>query len=75
MAKVCDICGKGGMAGSIIVRHGLAKKKGGIGLHVTGISKRRFQANLQTIRVREDGRTVRRRVCTTCIKRDRVKKA
>ncbi|MEI6809162.1 MAG: 50S ribosomal protein L28 [bacterium] len=75
MAKICDICGKGGRAGSIIVRHGLAKKKGGIGLHCTGISKRRFQANLQTVRVRENGNTVRRRVCTSCIKHDNIVKA
>ena len=75
MAKICGICGKGGRAGSIIVRHGLAKKKGGIGLHITGISKRRFQANLQNIRVRENGGTIRRSVCAACIKHDMVKKA
>ena len=75
MAKQCEICGKGGMAGSIIVRHGLAKKKGGIGLHITGISKRRFQVNLHTVRVRENGRVLRRRVCAACIKSDRIQKA
>lgn len=75
MSKMCEICGKGGMAGSIIVRHGLAKKKGGIGLHITGISKRRFQANLHTVRVRENGGTVRRRVCAACIKREKIQKA
>ena len=75
MAKICEICGKGGMAGSIIIRHGLAKKKGGIGLHITGISKRRFQVNLQTVRVREKGRVLRRKVCADCIKHDRIQKA
>ena len=47
MSRVCDVCGKGPMSGSRIVRHGLEKAKGGIGLHTTGISKRRFLPNLQ----------------------------
>ncbi len=50
MSTVCQICGKGTSSGSRIVRHGLAKKKGGIGLHTTGISKRIFKANLQKMR-------------------------
>jgi hypothetical protein len=33
MSKECEICGKGVRAGRTIVRHGLQKKKGGIGLH------------------------------------------
>ena len=75
MAKMCDMCGKGILPGNRIVRHGLAKKKGGIGLHVTGISKRRFQANLQKVRVRENGSTIRRSVCAACIKHDMIVKA
>ena len=39
MAKMCDICGKGVRSGRTIVRHGLPKKKGGIGLHTTGVTK------------------------------------
>ena len=38
MARVCDICGKGPRTGNRIVRHGLAKYKGGIGMHTTGIN-------------------------------------
>ena len=75
MSRVCDICGKGTMAGRIIVRHGLAKKKGGVGLHTTGISARRFIPNLQRIRVRENGGVVRRKVCTSCIKAGKIQKA
>jgi large subunit ribosomal protein L28 len=55
MSRVCDICGKGAVTGNKIVRHGLRKNKGGIGLHITGVSKRRFLPNLQKIRVQENG--------------------
>ena len=75
MARVCEICGKGPHAGRSIVRHGLAKKKGGIGLHTTGVSKRRFLPNLQKIRVRENGGVRSRRVCAACIKAGKVIKA
>ena len=74
MSKVCEICGKKPLVGNTIIRHGLAKAKGGIGLHTTGVTKRRFMPNLQTIRVKE-GDTVRRRtVCTECIRAGRVVK-
>ena len=75
MARVCEICGKGVRSGRSIVRRGMAKKKGGIGLHTTGVNKRRFLPNLQRIRVEENGGVVRRRVCTACIKAGKVKKA
>jgi len=75
MAKVCDICGKGPRTGSRIVRHGLAKKKGGIGLHTTGITRRKFMPNVQRVRVFENGRMLRRAVCTACIKGGKVTKA
>ncbi len=75
MAKVCEICGKGPRTGSRIIRHGLPKKKGGIGLHTTGISGRRWLPNLQDVRVREHGGVVRKKVCTACIKQGLVAKA
>jgi large subunit ribosomal protein L28 len=75
MSKVCDICGKGVRMGNRIVRHGLAKKKGGVGLHTTGINARRFLPNLQRIRVLVNGGTKTRRVCTGCIKAGKIVKA
>ena len=75
MSRVCDICGKSAVAGNKIVRHGLCKKKGGIGLHITGVSKRRFLPNLQKIRVRENGGVKRKTVCTACIKSGLIVKA
>jgi len=75
MAKVCEICGKGPSSGNSIVRHGLRKSKGGIGLHITGVTKRRFLPNLQRIRVSENGGVTRRTVCAACIRANRVTKA
>lgn len=75
MPRSCEICGKTLRFGCRIVRHGLAKKKGGIGLHTTGISRRTFKPNLQRIRVVENGRTLRRSVCARCIKSGKVVKA
>ena len=34
MSNVCEICGKHKVQGGHIIRRGLAKKKGGIGMHV-----------------------------------------
>lgn len=75
MARVCELCGKGVRSGNTIVRHGLRKSKGGIGLHTTGVTKRRFLPNLQRVRVLEDGGVKRRRVCTACIKAGKIVKA
>lgn len=76
MSKICAICGKVPQTGNHIVRHGLAKYKGGIGLHTTGISKRRFLPNLHTVRVSDGkGNTCRKTVCARCIKSGKVTKA
>lgn len=75
MARVCEVCGKGVRFGNKIVRHGLAKKKGGIGLHTTGVTKRRFLPNIHKIRVLDNGGVKRRRVCAACIKAGKVVKA
>ncbi len=74
MSRICDVCGKSPMYGNTIVRHGLAKAKGGIGLHTTGISRRRFLPNLQRVRVQENGRVLRKTVCARCIKAGKVVK-
>lgn len=75
MATICEICGKGTSSGSRIVRHGLEKKKGGIGLHITGVSKRTFKANVQKVRARVGGGVKRMTVCTACIKAGKIAKA
>ncbi|MBL7158569.1 MAG: 50S ribosomal protein L28 [Candidatus Omnitrophica bacterium] len=75
MSKICYICGKKPVAGRQIKRRGLAKKKGGVGQRITGISRRRFLPNLQTVRAILNGRTKRIRVCTKCLKAGKVRKA
>jgi large subunit ribosomal protein L28 len=75
MSRVCDICGKGPVAGRMIMYKGLSKKKGGIGLNITGITKRRFMPNIQKIKVIEGGTVMRKKVCTRCIKGGKITKA
>jgi large subunit ribosomal protein L28 len=75
MSKVCDICGKGRAVGGSITRRGLAKKKGGIGMHVVKNVKRTFQPNLQNVRAMTANGVKRMRVCTACIRSNRIAKA
>jgi len=74
MSKVCDICGKGPMAGRRIRRRGLAKKKGGVGKKITGITARRFLPNLQTVKAKIKGNFKRIKACTKCIKAGKISK-
>lgn len=75
MASICEICGKGPTTGNRIVRHGLSKKKGGIGLHTTAVTKRVFKPNLQTVRAKVGGGVKRVTICTSCLKAGKVEKA
>jgi large subunit ribosomal protein L28 len=76
MSRVCDICGKGPSVGNTIVRKGSPKYKGGIGLHTTGITKRRFLPNLKSVRVTDGkGNVTRKCVCARCLKSGKVTKA
>ena len=76
MAHVCEYSGKRPQMGKKVVRRGKAKKTGGIGQNVTGISKRRWKPNLQTIRIMDENGTVRKvKVCARYIKAGKFKKA
>ncbi len=68
MARRCEICGKKSLGGNIVSRRGLAKKKGGVGKKVTGVTKRRFFPNLQRKKVIINGKVKKILVCTKCIK-------
>lgn len=74
MSKVCDICGKGPRTGNKISRRGLAKKKGGVGKRITGITKRTIYPNLQRVRAVVDGKVKTIRVCAKCIRSGKVVK-
>ncbi len=75
MSKVCDICGKGKLAGMSIKRRGMAKKDGGVGRKITGRSIRRFSPNLQKVKVNMKGVIKTIKVCTSCIRSGKIVKA
>ena len=50
MARICEITGARPSKGSKIWRSGKPKREGGIGTHVTAITKRRFFPNLQRVK-------------------------
>jgi len=75
MSRECYQCGKKPVAGRSMAMKGIAKKKGGIGLHCTGVSRRRFLPNLQRIRARIGGCVKRITVCTSCIQKGLIQKA
>ena len=75
MAKICELTGKRPMKGSIIWRSGKSKKSGGIGTHVTAITKRRFMPNLQRVKALVNGEVRYIRVAASAIKKGLIVKA
>jgi len=76
MARICAVTGKRPVKGSIINRKGQSKKSGGIGTHVTTITKRKFRPNLQRIKVKmPNGGTKRILVSVKALKKGLVQKA
>jgi large subunit ribosomal protein L28 len=63
------------MKGSIIWRSGKSKKSGGIGTHVTAITKRRFFPNLQRVKAVVNGEVRYIRVTANALKQGLVTKA
>ena len=62
MAKACEICGKKPVVGRTIS-------------HAHNVSARRFEPNLQRVRAVVNGGIRRLRVCTRCIRSNKVIKA
>jgi large subunit ribosomal protein L28 len=75
MARICELTGKRPIKGSIIWRSGKSKKSGGIGTHVTAITKRRFFPNLQRVKALIDGEVRYIRVTANALKKGLVVKA
>ena len=62
MAKVCEVCGKGRMAGNNVS-------------HANNKTKTTWQVNLQNVKALIEGRVKRIKVCTRCIRSGAVTKA
>jgi len=62
MANFCYVCNKGPATGNRVS-------------NANNRTKRRFMPNLQRVRVLENGRRFRVRVCTRCLKAGKVRKA
>lgn len=75
MGKICELTGKRPMKGSIIWRSGKSKKSGGIGTHITAITKRRFLPNLQRVKALVNGEVRYIRVTASALKKGLVVKA
>jgi large subunit ribosomal protein L28 len=62
MAMRCEICGKGPVVGRRVS-------------HAHNVRPRRFEPNLQTVRAMVGGSARRVKVCTRCIRSQKVVKA
>jgi large subunit ribosomal protein L28 len=75
MSRICELTGKRPCKGSRIWRSGKPKKQGGIGTHITAITKRRFMPNLQRVKAIVNGEVRYIRVAASAIKKGLVVKA
>src|SRR3982750_1878970 len=69
MARQCSVCGKGAQLGNNVTTRGKKKYLGGVGTKITGISRRQFKPNLQSVKVttaRGTNKTIK--ACTQCIR-------
>jgi large subunit ribosomal protein L28 len=75
MSRICELTGTRPIKGSHIWRSGKAKKKGGIGTHITATTKRRFFPNLQRVKALVNGEVRYIRVTAKALKTGLVTKA
>lgn len=70
MSRVCQVTGKKPARGYKYAIRGIAKKKKGIGLKVTGKTKRRFKPNLMKKRLwlNDENRFVTLRLSTSALR-------
>jgi len=75
MARVCEICGKGRLVGNSMTIRGKAKYLGGVGTKVTGITRRSYLPNLQSVKIATaNGTRKTARVCAQCLRSGAVTK-
>lgn len=61
MAKVCEVCGRGPRFGNRVS-------------HAHNVTKRRWEINLQRVHALVKGAAKHIRVCTSCIKSNKIQK-
>ena len=74
MSRVCHFTGKRTVSGRSIARRGKAKRLGGVGRKVTGITKRKFKPNIQRVRAVIDGKVCRIKVSAKAIRMGLIQK-
>ncbi len=62
MSKICDICGKSSQVGNSRS-------------HALNATKRRFYPNIQKVRIQKNDKVKTVKICTTCLKSNKVQKA
>lgn len=67
MPRQCPFTGKQTTAGRKYAHRGKAKYLGGVGIKVTGKTKRKFKANMQRVRAVIDGKVVKINVSAKAI--------
>ena len=72
MGMKCAITGKKPVKGFKYARRGKAKYLGGVGTKTTGITPRKFKANIQKVRAVVNGRVVRIKVSAKAIRNGMV---
>jgi large subunit ribosomal protein L28 len=74
MPRVCYFTGKKTTFGNQVTHRGKAKYLGGVGTKITGITARKFKANIQKVRAVIDGEIVRVKVSTKAIRNGMITK-
>ena len=74
MPRVCYFTGKKTTFGNQKTHRGKAKYLGGVGTKTTGITARKFKANIQKVRAVVDGQIVRIKVSTKAIRSGMITK-
>ena len=74
MPRVCYFTGKKTSYGNQVTHRGKAKYLGGVGTKITGITSRKFKANIHKVRAVVDGQIVRIKVSTKAIRNGLVTK-
>jgi large subunit ribosomal protein L28 len=74
MSRECYFTGKRTIFGNSITRRGKAKRLGGVGKKVTGVTRRKFKPNIQKVRAVVNGKVRRVRVSAKAIRMGLVQK-